>query len=263
MGQEPTPHPAGSLRRLPGRVSRTNLTRLEQSFSLLNMRSPHDAPASSGAGTPDDDDRTARARIRDAAIECFAEAGVAATSVRTIASAAGVSPGLVMHHFGSKDQLRSDCDRHVAALVRGAKERAVAEGTDLDPLGQIRAYEDSLPLLRYLARTLGDGTPHVAALIDEMVDDAVVYTEKAVDTGLMLPSEDPRGRAAVLVLWSMGAVVLHEHVKRVLGADLTGDATAMAAYAVPAAEVLSGVFAPGIYERVRDSFPHPDSKEGS
>lgn len=228
------------------------------------MRSPKNSLASPAAATtPAEDDRTARARIRDAAIECFADAGVAATSVRTIASAAGVSPGLVMHHFGSKDRLHSACDHHVTTLVRRAKERAFAEGGDLDPLGQIRAYEDGLPLLRYLARTLGDGTPHVAALIDEMVEDAVVYTEKAVDTGLMLPSEDPRGRAAVLVLWSMGAVVLHEHVERVLGADLTGDATAMAAYAVPAAEVLSGVFAPGIHERIRDSFSHPDTKEGS
>lgn len=219
--------------------------------------------ASPEADVPPDDDRTARARIRDAAIQCFADAGVASTSVRTIAEAADVSPGLVMHHFGSKERLRTECDHHIASLVREAKERAVAEGADLDPMGQIRAYEDGLPLLRYLARTLGDGTPHVAALIDEMVDDAVVYTEKAVETGLMLPSDDPRGRAAVLVLWSLGAVVLHEHVQRVLGADLTGDAADMAAYAVPAAEVLSGVLAPGIYERMRDAYPRPTNKEGS
>ncbi len=234
-------------------------------FSILNMRSEMpSSPADVDAdATASDDDRTGLARIRDAAIECFSDAGVAATSVRTIAAAAGVSPALVIHHFGSKDNLRAACDHHVATLIREAKERAVAEGANLDPLGQIRAYEEGLPLLRYLARTLGDGTPHVAALIDEMVDDAVVYTETAVATGLMLPSENPRGRAAVLTLWSLGAIVLHEHVERVLGADLTGDAASMAAYAIPAAEVLSGVFPPGIYERVRDSFSHPDTKEGS
>ncbi len=228
------------------------------------MRSPSaPLPSTATADAATDDDRTARARIRDAAIECFADAGVASTSVRTIASAAQVSPALVMHHFGSKDGLRSACDHHVATLIREAKERAVAEGADLDPMGQIRAYEDGLPLLRYLARTLGDGTPHVAALIDEMIDDAVVYTEKAVETGLMLPSDDPRGRAAVLTLWSLGAVVLHEHVERVLGADLTGAAEDMAGYAVPAAEVLSGVFVPGLYERIRDTFPRHHTKEGS
>lgn len=227
---------------------------------MVNMRSdPVPAP---DADVLRDDDRTGRARIRDAAIECFADAGVAATSVRTIAAAAGVSPALVMHHFGSKDNLRAECDHHVAALVRHAKEQAVGEGVELDPMGQLRAYDDGLPLLRYLARTLGDGTAHVAALIDEMIDDAVVYTETAVANGLMLPSDDPRGRAAVLTLWSLGAVVLHEHVHRVLGADLTGDAADMAGYAVPAAEALSGVFAPGLYERIRDAFPRPDHPEG-
>jgi AcrR family transcriptional regulator len=228
------------------------LTPLEQPFNDLNMRS---TPASST------DDRTTAARIRDAAITCFAEAGVAATSVRTIAAAVDVSPGLVMHHFGSKDHLRQACDRHVAALIREAKEKAVAEGAGIDPVGQIRTYEDGLPLLRYLARTLADGSPHVADLVDEMVADATAYTEQAVETGLMVPSDDPRGRAAVLTLWSLGAVVLHEHVHRLLGADLTGDVTDMAAYAVPAAEVLGrGVLAPGVYERIRDEFPRPDKE---
>lgn len=209
------------------------------------------------------DDRSTAARIRDAAITAFADHGVAGTSVRAIAGAADVSPALVMHHFGSKDRLRQACDRHVAARIREAKEQAVAEGAALDPVGQIRAYEDGLPLLRYLARTLGDGSPHVAALVDEMVADAHAYTEQAVATGLMRPSEDPRGRAAVLTLWSLGAVVLHEHVRRVLGADLTGAPTDMAPYAVPAAEILGrGVLAPGVYERVRDGFSHHDPQEG-
>lgn len=245
------------------RAARTpSLTPTKRSFSILNMRSAS-VPLPPDVDVPADDDRTGRARIRDAAIRCFSDAGVAGTSVRTIATAAGVSPALVIHHFGSKDNLRSACDHHVATLIREAKEQAVAEGADLDPLGQLRAYEDGLPLLRYLARTLGDGTPHVAALIDEMVDDAVIYTETAVATGLMRPSENPRGRAAVLTVWSLGAVVLHEHIERLLGADLTGDVAGLAPYAIPAAEVLSGVFTPGIYERVRDTFPHPDTKEGS
>lgn len=216
-------------------------------FSMLNMRSE---PA------PPEDDRTTVARIRDAAIGCIADLGVDGASVRAIATAAEVSPALVIHHFGSKDRLRQACDHHVASLVRDAKEKAAAEGASLDPLAQLQAYDEGLPLLRYLARTLVDGSPHVAALVDEMVADAVAYTEQGVDSGLMRPADDPRGRAAVLTIWSLGAVVLHEHVHRVLGADLTGSAADMAAYAVPAAEILGrGVLAPGVYERIRDSFP--------
>lgn len=206
---------------------------------------------------PPEDDRTTAARIRDAAIACIADLGLDGASVRTIATAADVSPALVIHHFGSKDGLRQACDHHVAALVRDAKEKAAAEGAGLDPLAQLQAYDEGLPLLRYLSRTLVDGSPHVAQLVDEMVADAVAYTEQGVASGLMRPADDPRGRAAVLTIWSLGAVVLHEHVHRVLGADLTGSAADMTAYAVPAAEILGrGVLAPGVYERIRDSFPN-------
>jgi len=46
-----------------------------------------------------------RTRIWDAAVQLFPERGYAATSVRDIASAAGVDPALVIRHFGSKEQL--------------------------------------------------------------------------------------------------------------------------------------------------------------
>jgi AcrR family transcriptional regulator len=197
-------------------------------------------------------DHTARARIRDAAIACFADAGVAATTIRAIATRSEVSPGLVMHHFGSKDGLRVACDQHVAALIRAQKEAAVGAGVDIDPVGALRRYADGPPLLRYLARTLVDGSPHVADLVDEMVADATDYTEVAVATGQLRPTDDPRGRAAVLTLWSLGALVLHEHAVRLLGADLTGDPEAAFGYFLPALEILGrGVITEAVYERAK------------
>ncbi|HEY3904198.1 MAG TPA: helix-turn-helix domain-containing protein, partial [Streptosporangiaceae bacterium] len=62
------------------------------------------------------DDRTLRAVIRDEALRLFAEHGPGAVSVRQIAAAAGVSPGLIVHHFGSKDGLREAVDQYVLAV---------------------------------------------------------------------------------------------------------------------------------------------------
>src|SRR4029453_5925987 len=67
-------------------------------------------------GDPAFEALTGRARIRDAAIRLFAERGIAGTTVRDIAREAGVSPGLLRHHFGSKEALREACD--VYALDR-------------------------------------------------------------------------------------------------------------------------------------------------
>ena len=58
----------------------------------------------------DPDDLTARARIRNAALRLFAQCGVERTSIRAIAREAGVSSGLVQHHFGTKGALRAACD---------------------------------------------------------------------------------------------------------------------------------------------------------
>jgi AcrR family transcriptional regulator len=104
------------------------------------------------------DDRTARARIRDAAIERFANEGVAAANLKDIAADAGVSTPLVIHHFGSKDGLRAECDEYVAAVIKEQKTAAMAAGKgSLDPFQAVREAYEGTPIIRYLARTIGDG----------------------------------------------------------------------------------------------------------
>jgi AcrR family transcriptional regulator len=49
--------------------------------------------------------RRTEARILDAATQVFFTAGYERTTIRAVASAAGVDAGLVMHYFGSKQEL--------------------------------------------------------------------------------------------------------------------------------------------------------------
>jgi AcrR family transcriptional regulator len=49
--------------------------------------------------------RRTEARILDAATQVFFGAGYDRATIRAVASAAGVDPGLVMHYFGSKQEL--------------------------------------------------------------------------------------------------------------------------------------------------------------
>lgn len=190
------------------------------------------------------DDRTTKARIRDAALHRFAEDGLAATA-RSIATEADVSPGLVMHHFGSMDRLRTACDEHVAALIRTRKSAVMEQGAGLDPMAALRESGYG-HLVSYLARRLVDDSPAVADLVDELVQDAEGYFRRGAETGMLRDSPDARGRAVVLTLWSLGALVLHQHLRRLLGVDLTDPDLAgaeVADYARPALELLStGIF---------------------
>lgn len=199
------------------------------------------------------DDRTARARIRDAAIDLVAERGLGALSARGVARAAGVSPGLLIHHYGSMDALRAACDEHVVALVRAHKQAAFSAGAQLDVLSLLRDT-DAGPLAGYLAAVLAEGSPAVAQLVDELVADAEHYLEQGVASGMLRPCDDPRGRAVVLSLWGLGALVMNDHVKRLLGADLTArgavSTDVMRAYIEPVTDIYGhGLFSEAFASR--------------
>lgn len=208
------------------------------------------------------DDRTAKARIRDAAISSIAEHGISGTTARRVAGAAGVSPGLVIHHFGSMEGLRSACDQYVANTIRGFKERAMSGGPTLDVLAALRDAPNG-PLMGYLAQVLADDSLAVANLVDDLVDDAEGYIQQGVESGMLQPSRDPRGRAVVLTLWSLGALALHQHLKRLLGVDLTDPEVlndpAAAAYIAPVYEIYGeGILEEAFAARARAAFTNDE-----
>ena len=63
------------------------------------------------------DGASAIERIRNAALKSFATHGASGTSLRTVAAAAGVSLGLVQHHFATKAGLIKAVDDYVLAVV--------------------------------------------------------------------------------------------------------------------------------------------------
>src|SRR4051812_13061990 len=59
------------------------------------------------------EDLTAKARIRNAALDLYAQYGEDRVSMRAVAAAAEVTLGLVQHHFKNKEGLRDAVDRLV------------------------------------------------------------------------------------------------------------------------------------------------------
>ena len=169
----------------------------------------------SATGKRSADDLTARARIRDAALALFAERGMDGATIRDIAKAAGVSGGLVRHHFGSKDDLRAACDSYALDQLMQIKEQAV-DGELANASFMSAAHPTVLLLYRYLARSLVDGSPAAATMFDEMVElgEAWLATHNPGQMG------DPRGYSAVLVAMQTGMLMMHGQVSRWLGADI-------------------------------------------
>ena len=154
----------------------------------------------------DADDFTARARIRDSAVRRFGAEGFGA-SVRAIALDADVSPGLVIHHFGSKDALRAACDEHVLRLIREAETDAFTAAGPVELMRELAELDDYAPLVGYLVQALLAGGDLAATLLARMTTDAEAYLGAAVAAGTMRPSRDPAARAAYLVDVGVGALL--------------------------------------------------------
>jgi AcrR family transcriptional regulator len=171
------------------------------------------------------DDRTARAVIRDEALRLFAERGPDAVTVRQIAGAAGVSPGLVIHHFGSKDGLRDAVDAHLLALF-GAMLGELTTG-DLHEPGAagslaeavVRHLPPGSPVPAYLRRLLLGGGDSGRELFRRLYQGSREALDAMAEAGLASRGADPAVRAAILMSNDLAVLLLREHLAGVLGED--------------------------------------------
>jgi len=166
------------------------------------------------------EDLTARARIRDAALRYFTECGFDRATIRDIARAAGVSPGLIRHHFGSKDELRKACDAYALEALHAYAERAMTDEGLNDPETIAEARDPLRPSERYLARALIDESEAAAQIFDEMVAITEHYLRRIDKQRADPPAADLRTRAAVMVAMALGVPAFQAHISRSIGTDI-------------------------------------------
>ncbi|HEY7597870.1 MAG TPA: helix-turn-helix domain-containing protein [Actinophytocola sp.] len=172
------------------------------------------------ATAPDPEDLTARARIRDAAMRHFAEHGFERATIRGIAETAGVSSGLVRHHFGSKQALRDACDEWLVRTIRRLNDQAVADMRAGEISNYVAAARSSmLPHSRYLTRSLAEGGAGV--LFDEMVGMTEQWLADYVKANPEASEVNVRHWAAVITAMALGVPILFPHLSRAMGVDLT------------------------------------------
>lgn len=176
--------------------------RADRLDSMASMRPPSPSGRASRL-----DDRTAVARIRDAAVQQFGREGFS-VSLRAIAKVARVSHGLVVHHFGSKDGLRRVCDDYVLGVVRDARQRATASSSAIAWLPQLVAVEELAPIALYVIRSLQAGGDLASSFVEDVVSDAEEYLAAGVEAGAVRPSRDPAARARYLAYQGLGTLLL-------------------------------------------------------
>ena len=178
--------------------------------------------------SPLPDDRTARARIRDEALRLFAERGADAVTMRDIAAAAGVSPALLVRHYGSKDGLVEAVDNHVVgsleALLTEMTTRTATSGFNpatmpsmLDGLATHLPSDSAIPA--YLSRLLITGGPAGATLFERLHRVSRATLDAMAVAGTASVGHDPAVRAAFLMVNDLAVLTLRPRLVELLGFD--------------------------------------------
>jgi len=170
-------------------------------------------------------DLTSAARIRNAALQAFAAQGVAGSSIRDVAKAAVVSPGLVQHHFRSKAGLRRAVDDFVvgrAIEVFGDPVRGTSPGEDARQLGaRIAEFIRRNPaVFAYIGRSLLEGDAPGGALLERLLVLARAQVDQLAAEKLLRPDIDRDWAALHVILINIGAFLIEPTLRRHLGASL-------------------------------------------
>lgn len=173
-------------------------------------------------------DLTAAARIRNAALRSFAERGFAGTSMRGVAEAAGVSPALVQHHFGSKGGLRVAVDEFVvgqaAAALAGVSENRDPHQVVTDLSDRIATFIRANPdLFAYVRRALLEGGETGRLLFDTLFGLARAQIEHLHAAGALHEDLDLDWAALQVVLLNVGAMLLEDLVNAHLDQPILSD----------------------------------------
>jgi AcrR family transcriptional regulator len=138
-------------------------------------------------------DASSRETILAAALRAFGEAGIESTSLRQVARAAGVSPALVVHHFGGKEGLVAAVDE---AAVRQFADAYSAQGVESEDFLRLRAQQTARVMAErpevcaYLGRALVEGTAGSGRLFAAMVAGGRAEIDALVEAGAIRPDAD-------------------------------------------------------------------------
>ncbi|MGA8046967.1 MAG: TetR family transcriptional regulator [Dermatophilaceae bacterium] len=200
---------------------------------------------------------TTQERILRAGLAVFAEHGYAAGSVRAIAQLAGVSPALVLHHYGSKDGLREACDARVLGYT-DEKGRMLLSGS----MPSIAHYRDRHPeiddALAYVVRAVTDGGETSRHWFERWQAESARLLRELQSAGRVREDIDVEQAAALLASFGFGVLGTQDLLAGYLGGeDIMADPAATAYQRLAMAIFTDGLFTTDVAVQATA----PDEKE--
>lgn len=165
-------------------------------------------------------------RIRDAALKSFAAKGIATTSLRTVAEAAGISVGSVQHYYGTKAALIAAVDDYVLRVISDAVESAPLPAPPKDALAEMgrrltAVIAEQPDVFDYLGRALVEGDSIGSEIFDGLVGISTAQGRQLSGLEQARPDLDPVWAALNPLMLRLGAIILRPHIERHLPEPFT------------------------------------------
>lgn len=148
----------------------------------------------------------------------FGDKGYNGATMKSIADAAGVSVGLVQHHFGTKDGLRASCDERVLDLIR-MKVSMLEDGTLTDPRSLSALMAMAPQVQHYVSRALVEDSPGIVEMVDDVMDLTERFLVDFLPDRFSLGSAKARDAAAVMTAVNTSTMVMQSQLARRIGAE--------------------------------------------
>ncbi|MGV0794448.1 TetR/AcrR family transcriptional regulator [Mycolicibacterium sp. XJ1819] len=164
-------------------------------------------------------------RIRRAALRSIATRGAAATTLRAVAADAGVSLGLVQHHFATKAGLVKAVDEHVMSVVIEFFARPVPAPPE-DSLAEMgnrinRLIVEHPDIVDYFGRALIDGSPLGETIFDTLTAFGTTRWNQRKENGELRSDVDLTWATLNALILAVGTLMMRSHVDRQLPDTLT------------------------------------------
>ena len=176
---------------------------------------------------PRQDTENRREVILDSAIKLYAEKGFENVLIKDVATASGVAPSLVSHHFGSREGLRESCRSFVLAQIRDTLKRLEQSLSNEVSAEHIEAFATALRdglgkrpyLIRFLAITFMDGHPESQALFHDYFSVFHNATKRFSEAGILRDDIDPRWITIQTIYNQLGTAFLHDQLEALFEED--------------------------------------------
>jgi AcrR family transcriptional regulator len=165
-----------------------------------------------------------RSQLVDAALRLIGERGLKAATVRAVAKEAAVTPGLVVHHFGTKDKLAAEVDklviaRFTAALAVDTDSRSPDHAASAIAERLSKTIGGDPDLRRYVRRAILEASPSGHAILARLVELTVANLREQIPRSRLLAERDLTWLAVQITIVNLAGALLEPLLEPLLGRE--------------------------------------------